>query len=253
MKIKERAYQTNYSDLHPDVQYNNISREMKGKKIVAVLNDFCDKELNTLSLCEIGCSTGIQTNYISKYFKYTIGVDIDSKAISYAKSIFSNNKLEYIEADSMNLPFQDGSFDIVVCTHVYEHVPDPHKLISEIYRVLKNDGICYFAAGNRIQIIEPHYKLIFLSILPRKIANKYIHLFNKGNYYYERLLTLPSLRRLVRQFEIVDYTKLIIDDPKKYFAEDVLKEKSLFHFVVKQLSSPLYFFLTDYIWILRKC
>ena len=48
-----------------------------------------------------------------------------------------------IVADAAALPFKDGSFDAVVIQAVLEHVENAPKVVSEICRVLKADGIVY--------------------------------------------------------------------------------------------------------------
>lgn len=45
-----------------------------------------------------------------------------------------------VKMDIQDIPFQDNTFDIVMCNHVMEHIPDEHKAITEVYRVLKKDG-----------------------------------------------------------------------------------------------------------------
>jgi len=45
-----------------------------------------------------------------------------------------------IKCDIQNLPFADSEFDMVICNHVLEHVPDDKKAIREIFRVLKKGG-----------------------------------------------------------------------------------------------------------------
>ncbi len=53
-----------------------------------------------------------------------------------------------------NLPFKDNSIDIIFCIAVLEHVPNPEKVISEINRVLKKEGIIYiFSIYTRILCI----------------------------------------------------------------------------------------------------
>ncbi|MDQ6965213.1 MAG: class I SAM-dependent methyltransferase [Mariprofundales bacterium] len=46
-------------------------------------------------------------------------------------------------------PFIDNSFDRVICSHVIEHMREPVKLMEEIWRVLKVDGI--------VEVKTPHY------------------------------------------------------------------------------------------------
>ena len=48
-----------------------------------------------------------------------------------------------IIADGHDLPFQDASFDAVICQAVLEHVLDPGRCVAEIHRVLKIDGLVY--------------------------------------------------------------------------------------------------------------
>jgi SAM-dependent methyltransferase len=45
-----------------------------------------------------------------------------------------------VKLDVQNMPFGDNEFDVVICNHVLEHVPDDRKAIGEIYRVIKNGG-----------------------------------------------------------------------------------------------------------------
>lgn len=45
-----------------------------------------------------------------------------------------------VKADILDLPFDDESFDIVICNHVLEHIEDDRKAMSELYRVIKKGG-----------------------------------------------------------------------------------------------------------------
>lgn len=78
------------------------------------------------------------------------------------------------------------TFDVVISNHVIERVGDYEAQIahlSELKRVLKKDGVAYLAVPNRWMVVEPHYRLIFLSWLPKRFRTPYLKLFNRGNYY----------------------------------------------------------------------
>ncbi|HUH47296.1 MAG TPA: class I SAM-dependent methyltransferase [Arenibacter sp.] len=51
-----------------------------------------------------------------------------------------NSPLADIKADICNLPFTDNLFDVILCNHVLEHIPNDTKAMEELYRILKPGG-----------------------------------------------------------------------------------------------------------------
>ncbi|PZR22719.1 MAG: SAM-dependent methyltransferase, partial [Flavobacterium psychrophilum] len=49
-----------------------------------------------------------------------------------------------VKADICNLPFEDNSYDLILCNHVLEHIPDDTKAMQELYRVMKPGGMGIF-------------------------------------------------------------------------------------------------------------
>ena len=96
---------------------------------------------------------------------------------------FSLRKERTVAGDALQLPLPEASFDAVLCNHLYEHVPDRPRLFREIRRVLRPGGAVYVAAGNRWAVMEPHYRLPFLSWLPRAAADRYLRLSGRGTAY----------------------------------------------------------------------
>ncbi|MDD5570350.1 MAG: class I SAM-dependent methyltransferase [Bacteroidales bacterium] len=244
-------YQYNFSEQHKEL-YDIPERQQKANKIISVLKEYFKGDLKNKKLIDVGCSTGIMTKLLSEHFSETAGVDIDINAIAYAKENFKNENLNFYVKDAMNLDFPDSSADVVNCSHIYEHVPDSKKLMSEIYRILKPEGVCFFAAGNRFVLIEAHYKLPLLSVIPKWMAHKYIKLFNKADFYYENHLTYWRLKKLVSAFEINDFTKEIIKYPDKYYANDMIKDKSASQYFYLAIMNLAYWICPTYIWVLKK-
>ena len=120
----------------------NISRqytwlENEGKDSAAfkyVLPSVRDKKV-----LDLGCGTGV---YLSKFGDGSIGVDF---SIPNLKKICLRN-LTGVRADlDRRLPFRNGSFEAVFCSHVLEHVVSPLELLREASRVLKHEGIIIIA------------------------------------------------------------------------------------------------------------
>ena len=248
-----KSYQYNYSEHIESINsmYDEVSRVKKANKTISILKDYC-KDLSSLTLLDIGSSSGIMTYEYAKYFYKVIGIDIDKQAIEFATKNFNKNNIEYLVSPVEESNLNENSFDVITCSHIYEHVPSAEILMENIFKLLKPGGVCYFAAGNRFKIIETHYKLPFLSYLPKKLANLYLRMFTNNSEYYENLLSYRNLKKIVNKFEIIDYTKKIIREPSKFFADEMIVEKSLKYYIVNILSSLGYFLIPTYIWVLKK-
>ena len=142
--------------------------------------------------------------------------------------------------------------DVVVCNHIYEHVPEAHQMMGEIHRVLREDGFCYFSAGNKYVLMEGHYHLLLLSWLPKPFAHLYLKLTGRGDFYYEEPLSLRGLKRLVRKFRIHDYTLSVIRNPEKFYATDLFNKKTILYKWTQWLAPYLYPWIPTYIWVLTK-
>jgi SAM-dependent methyltransferase len=101
-------------------------------------------------ILDIGCGTGRHTCAASRLEKtIVIGSDISLNEVKEAR-----NRLQYeaelgeqhagfcttLVADITQLPFPDYYFDMVICSEVLEHIPDQHRAVDEILRVLKPRG-----------------------------------------------------------------------------------------------------------------
>jgi SAM-dependent methyltransferase len=88
-------------------------------------------------MLDIGCSAGYVLEAARTLGLREMGVDISEFAVNLCRERGYQAELGSL----INLPFPDGSFDIVSCKHTLEHVEDPLKALSEIRRVLKPRGV----------------------------------------------------------------------------------------------------------------
>lgn len=251
--MKNRGYQHNYSDLEPKM-HDFQDREKRALKIIAIIRDFLktysSKKTQDLICLDLGCSTGAITKTLTPYFKKIIGIDIDKKALKKACRNKNYPNLSFKFDDALNLSFSNNSFDIVICNNVYEHLADPFKMISEIHRVLKKGGVCYFAATNKYMIIESDHKLPFLSWLPVPLASLYLRITGKGNYYYERPFSYNQLKKLLSGFKTHDYTMRVVKKPKIFRAN--YRMSRIVSRIPLIFIKPFRFFFPQFFWILTK-
>ena len=118
-----------------------------------------------------------------------------------------NSPLADVKADICNLPFKDSEFDIILCNHVLEHIPDDTKAMQELYRVLKVGGMGIFQIPqdlNREITFEDD------SITDKKerakIFGQYDHVRVYGLDYFNKL------REIGFKVNEIDYTKAISNE-----------------------------------------
>jgi SAM-dependent methyltransferase len=117
-----------------------------------------------------------------------------------------------VKADICNLPFQDNQYDIILCNHVLEHIPDDTKAMQELCRVLKPGGMAI------LQIPQDLYRAVTFeddTITDKderaKIFGQYDHVRIYGRDYFDKL------RSVGFKVEEVDYTaNLSVEVIKKY-------------------------------------
>lgn len=123
-----------------------------------------------------------------------------------------NSPLADVKADICNLPFSDNEFDVILCNHVLEHIPDDTKAMYELYRILKPGGYGIFQIPqdlNRDKTFEDN--TIINKKERAKIFGQYDHVRVYGRDYFDKL------RSIGFKVEEVDYTTTLSEsDINKY-------------------------------------
>lgn len=164
----------------------------KAEKIVRLLGLQAGRALRVL---EVGTGAGVIAHYIAGRGEGAFQVD----AVDVVDQRTVRDGYRFTQVSGTTLPFPDGYFDAVISNHVIEHVgdrDDQSAHLSELGRVLRTDGVGYLAVPSRWQVIEPHYRLAFLSWLPRRWRSGYLRARGKGRYYDCEPLRLPELEAL---------------------------------------------------------
>ena len=123
-----------------------------------------------------------------------------------------NSPLADVKADICDLPFDDNSFDVILCNHVLEHIPDDHKAMSELYRIMKPGGWGIFQIPQDIRRESTFEDDSITDPVERaKIFGQYDHVRVYGKDYFDKLSSVGFL------VSPVDYTaKLSPEDVDKF-------------------------------------
>ncbi|MUL39475.1 bifunctional 2-polyprenyl-6-hydroxyphenol methylase/3-demethylubiquinol 3-O-methyltransferase UbiG [Gloeocapsopsis dulcis] len=104
-----------------------------------------------IKVLDIGCGGGLACEFLAKQGANVIGIDLSLSSIEVAREHAkkSNLKIDYQAGAAEQLPYQENTFDIVLCFDVLEHVDDWQKVISEAHRVLQKNGLFLFDTINK--------------------------------------------------------------------------------------------------------
>lgn len=179
---------------HPHVVTNLESRQWKAEKIEQLLA--LDQRPGPIRLLEVGTGSGGIAHYFGTHDSGRFSVD----AVDVVDSRLVHAGYHFALVADTALPFADDSFDVVLSNHVIEHVGDENQQrrhLAELRRVLRPDGVGYLAVPNRWMLTEPHYKLAFLSWLPRSWRSPYLRMAGRGDYYDCEPLQMGQLERFL--------------------------------------------------------
>ena len=107
-----------------DYMYERIGEVAKGKDVL-----------------ELATGPGMIARHIAPLAKSVIATDFAPKMIETARKAKNPENLNFEVADATSLRFEDKSFDVVVIANALHIIPNPEKALTEIRRVLKDDGV----------------------------------------------------------------------------------------------------------------
>lgn len=224
--------------------FTNQNRRSKAAKIKIILDQYLEKVPNrNLVVLDIGTGNGEIARYLGDYFN-VISVDInDHRLISSNYNFLIANE---------SLPFLTNIFDIVISNHVIEHVKNPKRHISEIFRVLKPDGWFYLATPNRLWPWEVHYQIPFAHYLPHKAFHWLIKM--AGKYQEDiSLQTSWQLKSLCSEFvQVNSISEKICKNPERYELKVPKSLNRILNRIPNQLFSAAHVFMPTFIFMLQK-
>ena len=164
--------------------------------------------------------------------------------------------LSYAVGDATRLDQADGSFDVVVCTQVAEHVPDVDRVLSETFRVLKPGGRAIFVATDWDAVVwhseNPKRMASVMKSweahcahprLPRSMANRLVNagfrfdgatVFSILNLQFDDDSYSKGLARFIRDF-VVRKKDVLADDLNEWHSEfERLSEAGRYFFSTSQ-------------------
>lgn len=195
-------------------QYDELKRMQtvhwwfKGKSYIVskMYEKYCRKNRDNRSdkILDIGCGMGLTLESLGKYGEI-FGSDVENEAVEYCRIGFEKNYAEsHINVGSLpyNIPFQE-TFDAVVALDVIEHVEDDNAALTEIYKIINENGhllltvpalMCMWSGNDEL---NHHYRRYTKDELEGKIKKAGFEIEKIS--YYNSFLFVPAF--LVRKIK----------------------------------------------------
>lgn len=222
---------------------DEATRRKKAAKIISILNSRVD--LSSSDLLDVGTGSGHIVALIARECRQATSVNLEDERVI-------KEGYRFVQVKDVRLPFPDETFDVVVSNQVIEHIPPQQDHLNEIHRVLKKGGIAYVATPSKFTLIEPHFKLPFLSWLPKAAADGYVRLFG-----HQRFDVYPlSLGRLSAMcaglFRVENMSVEVIKEPERYQLDMMPSLQPLLRRLPRGLLGLMQPFMPSFIVILHK-
>ncbi|RQO76206.1 bifunctional 3-demethylubiquinol 3-O-methyltransferase/2-polyprenyl-6-hydroxyphenol methylase [Aquitalea sp. FJL05] len=154
------------------------------------IDDFAG--IKDLKVLDVGCGGGILAESMALRGAQVTGIDLAKKSLKVAQlhSLESGVAVEYrciaVEELADEAP---GSFDVVTCMEMLEHVPDPESVVRSCARLVKPGGWVFFSTLNR------NAKAYLLAVVG---AEYVLNMLPRGTHEYARFLKPSELSRMAR-------------------------------------------------------
>jgi len=157
-EIRER-YSKIYGDDYLSYELKNESAFLKLQQLALIdagfdklekkifsraVRDDTGSAADTPSVLDIGCATGALLDDLRSRGWHVTGVEI-SPCAEYAGNA---RKLDVRSIPLEENKFPDKSFDVVLASHLIEHLNDPKSFLHDVHRILKDGGFCFITTPN---------------------------------------------------------------------------------------------------------
>ena len=207
-------------------EWDNAAKSYSESNDSSIYSLFCKdfvseyfSNIKDMKILDAGCGNGDYTHILTKNGGNVLGCDGSIEMIKIAKEKYPLYKFDNVNL-SINLPYKNNEFDIIFCNLVLMDIDPIDNIVSEFYRILKNNGLLFFS------IVHPAFYLGIWEIdekgnrISKKIS-KYItpceekqefwgittHYHRPISYYFNKLSNIGFIFNKMFEPKVYEETK----------------------------------------------
>jgi len=198
------------------------------------------------SLLDIGCGNGSFIMFMQKFGYDVRGVELNPEAEKFASNLLKD-RIFYKELKDCDFP--EKTFDIITMMQSLEHVYDLNEILSEIRRVLKDDGILFISVPNAAffesRLFGPYY---YNLEAPRHLyfftKESIKSLMLKNDFLVDKFFRNSLLESVSTPASLYHSLWSFLND-RKLLTNDILKGLTFFPLVIVRFFLRLFFIFDD--------
>lgn len=146
-------YRKIYGDTAPSVLYNS-QKNVSGKKIYDIVSKFRRPQ----NVLEIGCGAGGILEVFKDAGSEVLGLDFDEEFLDIARA----RKID-VKRGSTEVLDENNKFDLIILSHVLEHIVEPAKFLKQLISFMNDDGLLYIEVPSVDRVAEGGYDFDLLN------------------------------------------------------------------------------------------
>jgi len=211
----------NYEHLH---RYGFAKEFVKGKKVL-----------------DLACGEGYGSDMLAERAEEVIGVDISEAAIKHACYKYVRGNLKFVKSSAINISIKgEKIFDVIVCFEALEHIEEQDKVMKEVKRIIKDNGLFIVSTPNKYVYSDLsncknpwHKKELYLDEFKSVLKSS----FNNVIIYGQKVFPASNIFSI---FEGVNNTQeLAIEKNKSEFSFVPLDKKEARYFIAVASDDPM--------------
>ena len=165
------------------------------------------------TVLDLACGEGYGSFMLAKEAEYVVGVEVNKQLVHHASSRYLRNNLEFIHGSILDVPIKDEKkFDIAVCFEGIENIEKRDKLLSEVKKLLKGEGLFIISTLNKAVYIDEsqcqnplHFKEPYLDEFKALLSCyfKNVHFLGQKVYTGSNIWNIsPQKHSIYREFVV---------------------------------------------------
>lgn len=177
-----------------DAQANTYDQDFHGEHARTLYPYLLQEVIQTSAkeVLDLGCGSGalLKQVYDEDHTRSLYGLDLSEQMLSIAKERMKDHA-QLTHGDAHQLPYGDESFDLIYCNDSFHHYPNPMKVIQEVHRVLRPEGL--FLIG---ECYQPCVTRLIMNLFFRFSKEGDVHMYNEKEF---QLLFEPYFTQITYQ------------------------------------------------------